>query len=221
LYSRRSNLAIGENPHEIGVFPDSTVFGRSAESPRGHHRLCSPRARRRGPEVSKTPAFRDSLLQLVVFIADGQRYALPLVTVQRVLPMVAVSALPGSPAIALGVINLHGRVVPILDIRRRFGLPPRDWGLTGHLLVARTSRRVLAVPVDEVLGVSEVVEEAVARPDAILPGVGHVAGIVALPDGVLFIHDLEGFLSLDEEQRLAEALEADGAVKQARDENSA
>jgi purine-binding chemotaxis protein CheW len=47
-----------------------------------------------------------------------------------------------------GVINLHGQVIPVLDIQRRFGLPSCDCGLTAHLLVARTIRRTLALPVD-------------------------------------------------------------------------
>lgn len=147
------------------------------------------------------------LLRLVVFVIEGQRYALPLSAVERALPMVAVSLLPKAPAVALGVINLHGTAIPVVDIRRRFGFPPRDYGITAHLLVARTSRRTLALPVDEVLGVSEVAEETVTLPDAVLPGIGHVAGIVTLADGLLFIHDLDTFLSLDEEQRLTEALE--------------
>ena len=77
-------------------------------------------------------------LRLVVFGIEGQRYALPLLAVERVLPMVAVSPLPKAPSVALGVINFHGQVVPVLDIRNRFGLPSRDYGLTGHLLIART-----------------------------------------------------------------------------------
>lgn len=121
--------------------------------------------------------------------------------------MVAVSPLPNAPAVALGAINFHGSVIPVVDIRRRFGFPPRDYGITAHLLVARTSRRTLAVPVDEVLGVKEVAAETVTAPDAVLPGIGHVAGIVALADGLLLIHDLDTFLSLDEEQRLREAIE--------------
>ena len=146
-------------------------------------------------------------LRLVVFSIEGQRYALPLHAVERVLPMVAVSPLPQAPAVALGVINVHGRVVPVLDLRRRFGLPPRDHGLTTHLLVARTAPRTMALPVDEVLEVQDVAPSAVTAPDVILPGIGHVAGVVALPDGVLFIHDLEACLSLEEERRLTEALE--------------
>lgn len=137
---------------------------------------------------------------------DGQRYGLALHTVERVFPMVAVSPLPKAPAIALGVINLHGRVIPVVDIRRRFGLPLGDYGPTAHLLVARTARRTLALPVDTVPGVMEIAAEAVVPPGAALPGIGYVAGIAALEDGLLFIHDLEAFLSLDEEQQLAEAL---------------
>ncbi|MBI4199223.1 MAG: purine-binding chemotaxis protein CheW [Chloroflexi bacterium] len=152
-------------------------------------------------------AIQSPVLRLVAFGIEGQRYALHLPVVERVLPMVAISPLPQAPAVALGVINVHGKVIPVLDIRRRFGLPPRDYGLTAHLLVAQTSRRSLALPVDEVLGVSEVAAEAVTPPDALLPGIGHVAGIVALADGLLFIHDLDTFLSLDEDRQLADALE--------------
>lgn len=150
---------------------------------------------------------KDRRIQLVVFLVEGQRYALPLLTVSRILPMVAVSPLPKSPAIALGVINLHGQVIPVLDIRRRFGLPAREHGVTAHLMVARTSRRTQALVVDEVLGVREVAAEAVTPPGAVLPGIGHVAGIAALADGLLFIHELETVLSLDEERRLMDALE--------------
>lgn len=148
----------------------------------------------------------DRVLHLVVFVIDEQRYGLPLARVERVLPMAAVSPLPASPPIALGVINVHGTVVPVLDMRRRLGFAPRGWSLSTHLLLARTSRRSVALPVDEVRGVSEVDARAVASPAAVLPGIGHVAGIVPLPDGLLFIQDLDAFLSLDEDAQLAQAL---------------
>lgn len=152
-------------------------------------------------------SLKSSALRLVAFTIEDQRYALPLAATQRVLPMVAVSALPKAPAVALGVINLHGQIIPVLDIRRRFQLPAYDYGPAAHLLVARTTRRTVALPVDEVLGVREVPTDTVASPEAVLPGIGHVAGIVSLTDGVLFIQDLDAFLSLDEERVLTEALE--------------
>ncbi|MBI2215841.1 MAG: purine-binding chemotaxis protein CheW [Candidatus Rokubacteria bacterium] len=143
---------------------------------------------------------------LVVFVLDAQRYGLDLAAVDRVLPMVAVSPLPKAPGIALGVVNVRGFVVPVLDIRRRFGRPPREYGLAAHLVVCRSRRRLLALPVDEVLGVREVDAGAVRPAETVLPGIEYVTGIVALPGGLLYIHDLESFLSLDEERGLAEAL---------------
>lgn len=159
----------------------------------------------RSGSVGTTP--QSSVLGLVVFTIEAQRYALPLPATERILPMVAVSPLPKAPDVALGVINLHGTVIPVLDIRRRFGLPPRNYGPSAHLVVARTIRRTVALPVDEVLGVREVPAEAVAEPERVLPGIGHVAGIAALEDGLLFIQDLDAFLSLDEEHVLTEALQ--------------
>jgi len=150
---------------------------------------------------------RRATLRLVVFGIEGQHYALRLSAVERVLPMVAVSPLPKAPSVALGVINLHRQVIPVLDIRSRFDHPPRNYGLAGHLLVARTRERILALPVDEVVGVQEAAGETITPPGTVLPGLGYVEGIVTLADGLIFIHDLDTFLSLDEERRLAEVLE--------------
>lgn len=149
----------------------------------------------------------NSVLQLVVFLIGDQHYALPVSSVDRVLPMVALSPLPKLPDVVLGVLNFHGKVIPVLDVCCRLGLPRRDYGPGSYLLVARTIRRTVSLPVDEVLGVKEVHAEAVTPPDAVLPGIAHVAGIVTLSEGLLFIHDLNAFLSLDEEERLTEALE--------------
>lgn len=150
---------------------------------------------------SRSPAHR-----LVVFEIEGARYALPLSAVERILPMPAIAALPQAPPIALGAINLGGEVIPVLDLRRRLGFPPRELALAARLMVASTRRRRLALPVDEVRGVQEVAQSSVTSPGAVLPGLRHLAGIVALPDGLLYIHDLEAFLNLEEEARLDAAL---------------
>ena len=154
-----------------------------------------------------------SVLPCVIFRLEGQRYALDLSQVDRVVSMVAVSPLPKTPAIVVGVINYRGSVVPVLDLRPRLGFPRREFGLTDHLLLGRTSRRLLALPVDEVLGVTEVAVEGTIAPSTLVPGSGYVTGIVALSDGLLFIHDLEALLSTDEERRLTEAMD-DHAVDQ-------
>lgn len=143
---------------------------------------------------------------LVLFSLDGQRYGLPLAAIERVLPMVSVSPLPGCPNAVLGAVNVHGDVIPVLDIRRRLGLHAGDYGPAARLLVARTKHRVVALPVDDVSGVAEVPLGSVVPPDAVFPGIGQVSGIAALADGLLLIHDLDTFLSIEEERQMAEAL---------------
>ncbi len=165
--------------------------------------LILPSAVERG---SIDRALPPATFHLVVFLLAEQQYALPLPMVERVLPMVAVSPLPQAPPMTLGVINIHGTVVPVLDLRRRFGFPPHEYGLAAHVLLARTTRRTLALPVDAVLGVKEVAALAVTSPDAVVSGRAPVVGIVALADGLLFIHDLDSLLSYDEEQQLTRAI---------------
>jgi purine-binding chemotaxis protein CheW len=166
--------------------------------------LMLPRAIERGSMYRDLPP---AICHLVVFLLAEQQYALPLPMVERVLPMVAVSPLPQAPPMTLGVINLHGTVIPVLDLRRRFGFPPHEYGLAAHVLLTRTTRRTLALPVDEVLGVKEVAAIAVTSPEALVVGGAPVVGIVALADGLLCIHDLDNLLSYDEEQQLTRAIE--------------
>lgn len=154
------------------------------------------------------PGSRAQASQVVVLIVEGSRYALPLSSVERVLPMLATEPVPGAPEPVLGAINLGGRVVPVVDPRRRLGLAAQNYGLDAHLLIVRTPRRVLALPADEVLGVQDIDAGSVTVTDAILPSVGRVTGIAALPDGLVFIHDLEAFLTPDEDRELERALQS-------------
>lgn len=146
---------------------------------------------------------------LVTFVVEGARYAVPLSSAERAFRMVALSPLPGSPRVVLGGINLQGQAVAVVDLRRRFGLPAREYGVAARLLVVRTPRRRLAIAADDVLGVSEVDAEAITSRTS-LPGAGTVAGVAALPDGLLILQDVDAFLTLDEERQLDRALETQG-----------
>lgn len=148
--------------------------------------------------------------QVVEVWLEDQRYGLALANVEQVLPMVWVAPLPEAPEIVIGVINVHGRIVPVLDIRKRFGLPPRAWGLTTKLVVVQLRHGSIAVAVDEVVGVSDQYLTA-ALPSPLPQSDDHcVRGIVDLTDGLLFLCDFEAFLSLDEQHQLTAALEQGG-----------
>lgn len=145
-------------------------------------------------------------LHLIVFSLDEQRYALRLSSVERTVRMVEITPLPEAPEIVLGVIDVHGEVVPVLNIRKRFRLPERAPGLADQLIMARTTRRSVALVADAVIDVVALSEDELIKPATILPRLEYVEGVAKLGDGMVFIHDLDAFLSLEEEQTLATAL---------------
>ena len=147
------------------------------------------------------------LIGLVNFNLDDQKYALVLSAVIRIIRVVEITSLPQAPEIVLGVINMQGRIIPVFDIRKRFHLPQREMHLDDQLIVASTSKRNVALLVDSVNDVIEVSEEKVIAGKSILSGLDYVEGVVKTEDGMILIHDLEQFLSLQEEKALHEAME--------------
>jgi purine-binding chemotaxis protein CheW len=146
--------------------------------------------------------------QLVLFALDEQRFALALSVIERAVQVVDVTPLPAAPQSVLGIVNVRGEVVPVYDLRRRFRLPEREINLSDQLMIARTSRQKVALLVDSVSGVLEVSDEAIASAEKILPEIECVRGVVKLPDGLVLIHDLDRFLSPEEERILDEALKS-------------
>lgn len=147
---------------------------------------------------------------LLAFRVDERSFGLPLAQAERAVRAVAVTPLPQAPAIVRGIVNFGGRIIPIIDLRRRFGLPERDIELADQLLLARTARRPLAMIVDAVLGVVACEEKDFVPVDQIVAGTGYLQGIAKSPSGMILIHDLDTFLSLEEGQALDQALAAPG-----------
>src|ERR1700753_2378508 len=93
--------------------------------------------------------------QMVVFRLGNQRYALMLAAVERIVRAVEVIPLPDSPEIVMGVINVEGRILPVLNVRGRFGQPNKEITPGDHFLIARTAQRQVVLVIDEPEGVIE------------------------------------------------------------------
>ena len=144
--------------------------------------------------------------QLVVFSLDDLHYALDLSAVERTVHMVEITPLPQAPEIIVGVINFQGQIIPVLNIRKRFRLPERAGSLSDQLLIARTQRRTVALAVDAVHSVIERSPLEILNPESVVPGMEYVKGLVKFADGMIFIHNLDAFLSLEEETVLEKAI---------------
>lgn len=150
--------------------------------------------------------------RLVVFVLDGQRYALPLMTIDRVVRSVAVTPLPDAPPIIIGVINVQGRVVPVIDLRRRFRLPERPVDIDDHFIVAESATGPVALPVDEAEGLIRNLSGDAVPAVEIVPNLNYVDQVFLYGSEMVFVLDIETVLTEDEEIALVESLRGvDGA----------
>jgi purine-binding chemotaxis protein CheW len=149
------------------------------------------------------PAHQGS--QWVVFRLEEGRYALPLHAVERIVRAAQITPVPLAPAIVLGAIDVQGRILPVFDLRRRFGLPARALAPSDHFLIANTERRTVVLLIDAAHGVIGA-PATVVESEQLAPDLAHIRGVFSLPDGLVLIQDLEQFLSPDESAALDLAL---------------
>jgi len=165
------------------------------------------------PVRSPTPASRSAdaaprTREVLVFEVGDQRYALPTADVLELVRAVAITPLPDAPAVIEGVVNVRGRVLPVLDVRARFRLPAKPLGPSDHFIVAAAGPRGVILRVDRATHLALIEEDSVQAPETLGPGAAYVAGVAKLDDGMVLIHDLATFLSAAEAASLDEALRA-------------
>jgi len=130
------------------------------------------------------------LTQLIVFRLAGREYALPVRSVAEVLRMVALTPVPEAPAWLAGMLNLRGRIIPVVDLRTRLGLPAQAIDVNTPIIVAQTTDRVLGLIADEMTEVVGLPLDAIQPPD-LLAGAGHAVTAMARAGGrLLLILDL-------------------------------
>jgi len=132
---------------------------------------------------------------LFVFCLESVRHAIPLAAVERVIRAVEVTPLPDAAGTVMGVISVHGAVLPVVDTRRLFGLEERAIIADDLFVIVRTGRRRLALVADSVEHVVEMPAERIATMDDIAPSSRLVAGFARLQNGIVMIHDLERCIS--------------------------
>ena len=138
-----------------------------------------------------------SNLQLLTFKLDDQEYALNIANVVQVVRMVAVTRAPKAPVFVEGMINLRGRVIPVVSLRQRCGLLDRPYDLNTQLLIARADGRVMALMVDVVSEVLSIPVDCVVPPDQIGADMEHLLAVGKLGDRLILILDPRSLLTDD------------------------
>ncbi len=149
-----------------------------------------------------------SLLQLVTFGIGEEEFGLDILKVQEIIRTVEVTKVPSAPAFVDGVINLRGRIIPIITLRKRFGLPPRQEDKNTRIIVIELPKAIVGFVVDWVSEVLRISASTVEPPPAIISGIesDYISGVGKLQDRLLILLDLDRILGQREQEILARSV---------------
>jgi purine-binding chemotaxis protein CheW len=147
-----------------------------------------------------------SMEKLLVFVLSGLHCALRLADIERVLRAVEITPVPKAPGIVMGLVNVQGRVIPVLNIRKLLRLPEIETNLNDQIILARTTTFPVALVVDDVPGVAEFSEQDIVAPAELYPGLEYLEGVTKLQGGIVYIYNLDRFLSSAEKSEIEHLL---------------
>ncbi len=138
--------------------------------------------------------------QLVVFDLAHEHYGVDISAVEGIIKMQAITAVPRAPAFVEGVTNLRGKVLPVIDLRRRFGLPGEETTKDTRIVVVEMNGATVGIVVDGVSEVLRVSPEAIEPPSPIVTTVdsAFIKGIAKIAQRLVILLDLGKILSTDE-----------------------
>jgi purine-binding chemotaxis protein CheW len=129
------------------------------------------------------------IVQLLTFKLDEQEYALNIANVVQVVRMVALTRPPKAPDYMEGLFNLRGKIIPVINVRARYGLPTKPHDLDTQLLIAKANGHTMAITVDAVSEVLTLPVDCVEPPEAIGPEMEYLSAVGKVGDRLILILD--------------------------------
>ena len=141
----------------------------------------------------------DELLQLVTFGIGDEEFGVDILRVQEIIRTMEITKVPRAQDFVEGVINLRGKVIPIIDLRRRFGLPSRKHDKHTRIIVIELYDIIVGFVVDSVSEVLRIPASTVETPPSVVSGVEaeYIRGVGKLQDRLLILIDLDRLLSTE------------------------
>ena len=146
----------------------------------------------------------DDLLQLVTFSIGSEEFGVDILKVIEIIRTMEITKVPKAPAFVEGVINLRGLVIPIIDLRRRFGLAEKAGDSDTRIIVIEINGMSVGFVVDSVSEVLRIPANTVEPAPPVVAGVDsdYISGVGKLEDRLLILLDLDKLLSADDLESL-------------------
>lgn len=145
------------------------------------------------------------LLQFVTFNLGEEEYAIEILKVQEIIRMIPITRVPNSPEFINGVINLRGKVIPVMDLGKRIGLPEKDTDNDSRIIVVEIQNKIVGFIVDKVNIVLRI-NNSIIEPTPQMVGrtnAEFINGIAKMEHSLLILLDLDKVMEPDELEEVA------------------
>ena len=146
----------------------------------------------------------NELLQLVTFHIANEEFAVDILNIQGINRMVEITKVPNAPEFGEGIINLRGRVIPLICLRKRLGMPEREYDKATRFIVVEMNSRVIGFIVDSVSEVLRISSSITEHTPPMVSSIDSefITGIAKLNDRLLILLDLERVLTYSQQKEL-------------------
>ncbi|HHI80930.1 MAG TPA: chemotaxis protein CheW [Planctomycetes bacterium] len=151
------------------------------------------------PDPGEADISQAKTLQIVGFHLGGEEYGLDIMRVQEIILLGPITTLPQVPPYVRGLINLRGHVLPVFDLRKRFGLPPCPPSDEQRIIIVNIGNRTGGIIVDSVAQVARFSADSVEAPPNGVMGTENpaIAGILKTEDRMIILLDIDLLLGAE------------------------
>lgn len=144
------------------------------------------------------------ILQLVGFKVEREFFGVQIAAVKEIVRVPQITPVPDTPDFVEGVINLRGRVVPVIDMRKRIGAPHVERKKENRVLILELDGKIVGITVDSVSEIIKLPEDAIEPPPEIVSYLGgeYVTGVGKLKERLIVLIDLTRLLSAEEMRKV-------------------
>lgn len=171
-------------------------------------------------EEQRADAFAKEAEQLVVFVLGNEHYGVEIGAVNTIIRMQEVTAIPRTPDFVEGVTNLRGSIIPVIDLRRRFGLPTAEHTKASRIVVVEAADQIMGMIVDEVAETLRLPADAIEPPSAVIASVDaeYLRGVGKQDNRLVILLNLDKVLTEKQFDTLAKV---EDRARAAQDEQEA
>jgi purine-binding chemotaxis protein CheW len=145
------------------------------------------------------------LRQLVSFHIANEEFGVDILKVQEIIKIISITKVPNSPVFVEGVINLRGRIIPVIDLRTRLGIPKKEHDKSTRIIVVDLKGKTVGFIVDSVSEVLRIQQNIIEAPPDIVSGIDseYITAVGKLTDRLLILLDLEKVFTENESTELS------------------